>query len=67
MEKLNQECQKKGAKYLIVNRKYYEMIGDEIAKTKKMRIEDSWLNVVETYKGLIVAVTDKSDFTFKVL
>jgi len=43
------------------------MIGDEIAKTKKMRIEDSWLNVVETYKGLIVAVTDKSDFTFKVL
>lgn len=67
MENLNRECSKKGAKYLIVNRNYYQMIANEIAKEKKMKVEEAWLNVIETYKGLIVAVTDKSGFTFKVL
>ena len=67
MEELNKECRKKGAKYLIVNRRYYDMILQALAKDQGYDDEEYFFANAETYRNLIVAVTDKADFTFKVL
>lgn len=66
MDKLKEEIKKnKGAKYLIVNRRYYELICIEIAKEK--RIKDYFLVIADMYKHLIVAVTDKKDFNYEII
>jgi flagellar biosynthesis/type III secretory pathway protein FliH len=67
MKNLNDECKRgkdAGAKFLIVNRKYFEYITQEIAKLKKV---DPWLVIVDKYKGLIVAVTDVTNFEFQAI
>lgn len=65
MDKIDDLIKSKKGKYLIVNRRYFELIQDYIGKSKK--IKDSFLIEVETYKGLIVAVTDKQNFTFDII
>lgn len=66
MNKINQEIKEKPeARFLIVNRRYYELICMEIAK--KDKIKDYFMVVADDYKGLIVAITDKADFNYEIL
>lgn len=67
MEELNKACQKKGAKFLIVNRRYYDLLLKVLAKEQGFKEDEYFLAKTETYKKLIVAVTDKNDFTFQVI
>ena len=67
MKNLNEACKQgveSGAKYLIVNRRYFEEITVELAKKQKVQ---PWLVIVEKYKGLTVAVTDLKDFSYDVV
>lgn len=49
----------KPCKYLIVSRRIYEQLMETEAQRKKLNEKDAFLIVVDVYKGLIVAVTDK--------
>lgn len=67
MKNLNDAIKKgkaAGANYLIVNRKIFEFISQELAKQQKI---ESWLVIVDKYKGLVVAVTDVKGFDFDVI
>lgn len=67
MKEINEACKKKGAKFLIVNRKYYDLLLKAIAKDQGFSQDEYFLAEAETYKKLIVAVTDKKEFTFEVI
>lgn len=64
MERLNEKIKSSKGKYLIVNRRYYMLILEEVANSNKV---ETWDVVVEKYKGLIVAVTDVRNFEFDII